>query len=634
MNIFHPPLRRGPPAFPRRALSPTLLALAGVIGVATPAAAFTGGEKPFRDPSFDQRDYAPETQKVLAAGPAWTGFVQRTGAGWAARFDERTGTPLRFYGRGIEVGQPRDAAHALEVATAFFTENADLLGAGVEVADLVPVTNVDRDGTRIVAFQRHWQGIPVEGAHAHVRIREGRIYMGGVDTRPGLQVATAPAITADDAYAAADDALAEMGSGGSRDLQAPPDLLVHSMPIEGGYDHRLAWRVRIARIDAPGLWDTYVDAVTGEIVDRRDRIHRIGGVVNARHDRRTVTATPDWSTSPVAFGQVKVEGQSVVTDATGRFIAEAAGIATLSAGVNGTYVKVQNQSGAASITDSWEVEDGDVATMAGSGSDGDTAQLDAYVFASQAREYCAEIVPDNAFVNGQVQVKVNHGQTCNAYFDGSSINFYKAGGGCNNTARIADVVYHEFGHGFHYRQVVGGMAAMDEALSEGASDYLSATMLDDPYLGRGIYSSDLDEPFREIDSDYVWPDDKDSDPHLTGQIFGSAMWDLRGALSETLGPVDGVAHADWLWAEALAGAYDIPSSYEEILAADDDDADLSNGTPNQDVIDEVFAAHGLGPAYGSPGGGGPGGGGPGGGGPGGGGPGGGGPGGGWPPGHP
>ena len=35
-------------------------------------------------------------------------------------------------------------------------------------------------------------------------------------------------------------------------------------------------------------------------------------------------------------------------------------------------------------------------------------------------------------------------RSCNAYFDGISINFYAEGGGCHATAKIVVVVYHEY----------------------------------------------------------------------------------------------------------------------------------------------------------------------------------------------
>ena len=36
------------------------------------------------------------------------------------------------------------------------------------------------------------------------------------------------------------------------------------------------------------------------------------------------------------------------------------------------------------------------------------------------------------------------------------VAFLSRGGGCNNTGRIADVSYHEWGHGFHYYNLLSG----------------------------------------------------------------------------------------------------------------------------------------------------------------------------------
>ena len=42
---------------------------------------------------------------------------------------------------------------------------------------------------------------------------------------------------------------------------------------------------------------------------------------------------------------------------------------------------------------------------------------------------------------------MNINSTCNAYWNGSTLNFYRSGGGCSNTGEIAAVFLHEWGHG-------------------------------------------------------------------------------------------------------------------------------------------------------------------------------------------
>ena len=48
-------------------------------------------------------------------------------------------------------------------------------------------------------------------------------------------------------------------------------------------------------------------------------------------------------------------------------------------------------------------------------------------------------LPSNTSINGQVNINVNLNQTCNAYWDGTALNFFKSGGGCANTGQIAGV---------------------------------------------------------------------------------------------------------------------------------------------------------------------------------------------------
>ena len=44
-------------------------------------------------------------------------------------------------------------------------------------------------------------------------------------------------------------------------------------------------------------------------------------------------------------------------------------------------------------------------------------------------------------------------------------------GGCNNTGRIRDVSHHEWGHGFHYYNLLSG--DFDGSMSEGLADAIA-----------------------------------------------------------------------------------------------------------------------------------------------------------------
>jgi cysteine-rich repeat protein len=221
------------------------------------------------------------------------------------------------------------------------------------------------------------------------------------------------------------------------------------------------------------------------------------------------------------------------------------------------------------------------------------AQLATFIHTSRVVDYARGFAPTLPLLSAQMDAYVNINDSCNAFYDGKSINFFRGQGGCGNTGRIADIVYHEFGHALHDNGILPGVGAWDGALSEGLSDFLAATITDDPAMGRGFFGSD--KPLRHIDppdGEHVWPEDI-GEIHYTGLIIAGALWDMRKKLVADLGPAEGVAVANHIFYQALRRAVDIPSMYFEALLADDDDGDLTNGTPHACAIIEGFAPHGL-----------------------------------------
>ncbi|MBL8622189.1 MAG: hypothetical protein JNK64_12825 [Myxococcales bacterium] len=132
-------------------------------------------------------------------------------------------------------------------------------------------------------------------------------------------------------------------------------------------------------------------------------------------------------------------------------------------------------------------------------------------------------------------------------------------------------------------------------MSEGVSDYLAATTVDDAGMGRGFFRG-TDTALRDLDptgGEYYWPLHISPDPHETGLIIAGALWDLRTAMIAQYGAALGKQKADDLYYATLRRADDIPTTYPEVLAADDDDGNLANGTPNRCMIDAAFGPHGL-----------------------------------------
>jgi hypothetical protein len=224
----------------------------------------------------------------------------------------------------------------------------------------------------------------------------------------------------------------------------------------------------------------------------------------------------------------------------------------------------------------------------------DDAQVNTFIATGIAKEYVRTYVdPAMATLDDQLTANVNIAQNCNAFFDGKSINFFQASSQCQNTGLLHDVIFHEYGHRVHTAEIIPGVGDFDGAMSEGASDFLAASITNDHGMGRGFFYTEA--ALRELDpegKEWLWPIDI-GEIHHTGQIYGGIFWDMRKQLITDLGEAAGVALVNRLFLGTMRRAVNIPTSLIEALAEDDDDGNLDNGTPHECAIRAAFGRHGL-----------------------------------------
>src|SRR5690606_26463547 len=113
----------------------------------------------------------------------------------------------------------------------------------------------------------------------------------------------------------------------------------------------------------------------------------------------------------------------------------------------------------------------------------------------------ARLYLNNSWFDRPLVANANLSSTCNAHWDGSTINFYSAGSNCSNTGLISDVVFHEWGHGLDAN--TGGID--DGAFSEGFGDIMSVVFTHSHILGVG-FRTDGSE-VRDLEPNKVYPDD-------------------------------------------------------------------------------------------------------------------------------
>ena len=551
-----------------------------------------------------ERIETPARQRLLAASPAWQDFLARRGGAWTARWDEATNTPTRFYGSGWPVdGAALATDHgAVEIARSILEEELALVGTQVVIDDLRPLVVDRRAGIVTVTFQQTMKGLTVDATRLSLRFKADRFVMGQFETVPAQDLDVVPTVGVDEALMGALSGMAWLDVASEQ--VAAPQLVV--LPIRGplSLDLRLAWKLELRAPTVPAHREVWVDAATGRLLGFDDRVRfATGRAVGDVDDRYPENGRAELPMPGVA---ISAPGGLVTADDAGLFTVSAGLPAEVSWGVGSEHFDIDSEGGSATFAGVLAAEGDDVVvsedSSAGNGAQRrQLAELDVHVSAHIARDRALTIHPSFNWASIQAQANVNlTGGSCNAYFDpsnnpnNSSINFLRQGNGCNNTGRAWDVVYHEYGHGFHIWNIIPGAGAYDGAIGEGFGDFLSATVNDDAGMGRGFFQGSSN-PLRNVEPNAVWPDDIDQDIHITGLLAAGALWDLRTALVAEQGEEDGVAHADFLFWNATMRASDTVTVYDEVLLADDDNGNLSDGTPNRCLIDEAFGLHGLGP---------------------------------------
>lgn len=562
------------------------------IALAGSAAAFLAGAAFATAPSPRRIAEAPRFAPATLDGSLSVTDRARL-PGWQVRVESATGFAQRLYGPGLAVPS-QTAEGLLEFARAFVRDHASL--TGVDASDLVARAPVHAGRFTFVILDQTWRGIPIDGARTELRFTGGRMAM--------ARFALAHALDDVDPVARLSGARAEaIALEAARDLahRAPQGAPLAGAPVivHGGDAWRLAIPVVQAVSDPPGRLTLFVDARDGGILGIRDAFlydTPTTLTVTGSHESRRVG--DPLVVSPFGFTAVAAGAQSVVADSTGAAtLAVPPGGVTAAIGFSGPFVEEVLFATSARTTAMVPMTPGAPAAWVWDDSNSTIAERDLFAYRIEVHARHKAMAPDLPWVDAPLSYRLEvvdaHG--CNAYWDGSGVNLFAESTDCNDTARVADVVYHETTHGLHQHLSSGGFVAAD--IGEGSADYVAASITGDPEIGPTFFKA-TPAGIRNLEPDLRYPDDVTGEPHGDGRIWGGAFWDLRTRFIALLGSAQGIALADRLLADTLRGDPTLDDGFYDALFADDDDADASNGTPHECDLVQSFGAHGLGPGDG------------------------------------
>ena len=601
-------------------------------------------------------------------------FFAHNSHDWEVRIDRRSDRANLIEGVGVPVlpGRGNSLAQRAAAATVSDVEGA-LRGFLREFPELFPVSErelrLKADSTVnlgdagevwLVEFQQVHNGIPVDGASVFFRINNGNIVQFGSERAGRVNVNTRAQVSREEAFAAVLEALGASVSELSEivnpgQLKIVPTLTPGERPAERfsgapgqGYHHRLAWDLSFRRADDPTTYQALVDAKNGKVLRLVDANHYAqvtGGVYpQTNTDTEVVVGFPSCNVT---------NGTTKVTDSAGNY-SYGGGTATVT--LNGRYIKIADQCGTISKSDSstgniaFGTSAGTDCTTPGSGGAGNThAARSGFYHLTNINRKAASFHPSNTWLNGTLTSNMNINNTCNAFWNGSTVNFYRSGGGCSNTGEIAAVFLHEWGHGMDSNT---GGAASDKGSGEAVGDTFAFLETKNSCIGPNFkpgvkcYNCTTCTGVRDVKdfslqgtktlakpsnvaSDTGINCDRYACPYTSGftayqgpmgyqghcesYIASSANWDLTQSLITRWGTTAGWQKMDAIWYKSLVpskSAYQVVSGgkcnpsavvngcgsanwYTVYLAADDDNGNLSDGTPNACRIWDAFNAHGI-----------------------------------------
>ena len=305
-----------------------------------------------------------------------------------------------------------------------------------------------------VVFDRYVGGVQVVGNRYLFAISHGNLVQFGASRWSRV---TASPFADFDASAARDRMYAYMGITAKDHVKINDGGTLQFIPLRtgGGYGSALAWRVTVVVDGEPGTWVGLIDAHSGEILslyDDNDYAQAKGGVYPVSNDGLPQGGV-EQPAHPMPFTNITIGASTGFANTMGGFSCAPSG-STATTTLAGQYVRVVDTCGAISQSISCDA-DLDLGQSAGtdcvvpSGSSaGDThASRTGFYHLNRISEHGRSWLPANAWLTAQLTDNVNLNQTCNAYWNGTSVNFFKSGDGCRNTGEIAGVFLHEWGHG-------------------------------------------------------------------------------------------------------------------------------------------------------------------------------------------
>ena len=522
-----------------------------------------------------------QIQENLRNQYAWQEFIS-TYSNWFTYFNEYNYKPHRAFGSPINLGQGSTLENKFQ---SFITND-------LSVFDIPSNLILDRKTKNAkyinLDYKQYYNNLEVIDSRLYAKFNlQNQLISFGLDVFSDISITINASITENDAIQSASQNI----TSPTFNTSVEDNLKILPIPKNGKYNYHLVYSVRVSTklTHGPANYICYVDANSGELLMRINSVFYEAPPQATVHVEGEVYTTHPYNTTSVedlVDLRVQKNGTNYYTDNFGNVTVPGSGNAIFS--LEGLFTEVQTNNNVPSFSS--QLSNTNVTF---DNTNSTIQERTAFYAVNKIHSHLKSVFPTFTGLDYAIETNIDVQGSCNAYYDGT-INFYAEGNGCNATAKITDVVYHEYGHGINNYRYGSGM--WNGGLNEGYADVWAISLTQSPVLGYGWDLADPTVYVRRYDQNRkVYPQDLVGQVHADGEIIAGAFWDTYLNLGNMQQMLD-------LFKYTFDGAPDGPNGTEgiiytdvlvEVLFADDNDADLTNGTPNDIAIIQAFALHGI-----------------------------------------
>jgi Zn-dependent metalloprotease len=520
-------------------------------------------------------------QQQLRNQVLWQSYLS-TNPDWFVIFNENNQLPHRAFGAPISLNSTSGLLPFL--ASNNFTLPNDLRENSI----------TKNDKHINLSYSQYYNNLEVLNSKLYAKFSlANELISFGLDIFNDINISVVPILNEQSAIASATSNI----SASISDIIVNENLKILANPQYRKYEYNLVYVVKFkTRIDeGPAHYICYIDAHTGELLMRKNEVmyEAPPSVVNVSGE--VYTTHPFNPSSTEVFPNLKAIDQTTnifyYTDTAGDVNLPLSNGASIRYKLEGLYANVETNASTPDIFANLGTSN----TIIFDNSNSTIQERTAYWAVNEVHAHLKSVFPTFTGLDFDMETNIDVAGSCNAFYSGS-INFYAEGGGCNATAKIPDVVYHEYGHAINDYRYNSSSGMWNGALNEGFADVWALSLTETPVLGFGWDLVDPTVSVRRYDQNRkVYPQDLVGEVHADGEIIAGAFWDTYLNLGSMTQMLDLFKYTYDSGVDGANGDEGIifVDILLEVLFADDNDADLTNGTPNDCAIVSAFALHGI-----------------------------------------